>query len=276
MSETARYTLAQISSTVGLTPSQIRGFVTAGVFTPERGHHGRYLFSFDDVVLLRTAASLIASGVPTARVRSAIRDARSDLPEGVDMSQVILTTAGDDVVVRHGDALWDPTSGQAVFDLDATGLADSVASLDEARRARRFADDATADEWFLYGDSIEAEDITAAETAYRTAIDLDASHAEAHLNLGRLLHTSGEADEALDHYRHAIELYPSDATAWFNAGVAYEDIGRYSEAQAAYEEALAIEPDFSDAHFNLAAIHERSGGELAALRHLKEYRRLTG
>ena len=275
MADTARYTLAQISSTVGLSPSQIRGFVTAGVFTPERGHHSRYLFSFDDVVVLRTAATLIDAGVPTARVRSAIRDAQRDLPDGVDMSQVILTAVGDDVVVRHGDLLWDPTSGQSVFDLNASGLADSVASLDTARRARRAEGDATADEWFLYGDSIEADDTDAAESAYRTAIDLDASHAEAHLNLGRLLHDRGDAAGALEHYLHAVELYPADATAWFNAGVAYEDVGSDDKARAAYEEAIGIEPAFSDAHFNLANLHERAGDELAALRHLREYRRLT-
>jgi tetratricopeptide (TPR) repeat protein len=275
MSDTARYTLAQISSTVGLSPSQIRGFVTAGVFTPERGHHSRYLFSFDDVVVLRTAAALIDAGVPTVRVRSAIRDAREDLPDGVEMSQVILTAVGEDVVARHGDSLWDPSSRQAVFDLDASGLADSVASLDLARRARRIDGDATADEWFLYGDSIEADDADAAESAYRTAIELDASHAEAHLNLGRLLHDRGDAHGALEHYRHAIELYPQDATAWFNAGVAYEDTGADQQARESYEEAIRVEPAFSDAHFNLATLHERTGDELSALRHLREYRKLT-
>lgn len=275
MSDTARYTIAQIAPTVGLSPSQIRGFVTAGVFTPERGNRSRYLFSFDDVVVLRTAAALIDAGVATARVRSALRDARRDLPEGVDMTQVILTAVGEDVVIRHGDELWNPTSGQAVFDLDATGLADSVASLDAARRSKRSDGDATADEWFLYGDSIESEDAVAAESAYRTAIDLDASHAEAHLNLGRLLHDQGDAKGALEHYRHAIDLYPSDALAWFNAGVAYEDIGADESAREAYEEAITLEPDFSDAHFNLASLHERTGDELAALRHLREYRSLT-
>lgn len=275
MSDSARYTVGQISSTVGLSPSQIRGFVTAGVFTPERGHHSRYLFSFDDVVVLRTAANLIDSGASIARVREALRHARRDLPEGVDMAQVILTVVGDDVVVRHGDELWNPTSGQAVFDLDASDLAVSVASLDAARRARRFDGNTTADEWFLYGDSIEAEDTVAAESAYRTAIDLDASHAEAHLNLGRLLHDRGDANGALEHYRHAIDLYPADATAWFNAGVAYEDIGKDDPARTAYEEAINLQPDFSDAHFNLANLHERTGDELAALRHLREYRRLT-
>jgi predicted TPR repeat methyltransferase len=275
MSETARYTVAQISSTVGLSPSQIRGFVTAGVFTPERGHHSRYLFSFDDVVALRTAAALIDAGVPTGRVRSAIRDARGDLPDGVDMTQVILTAVGEDVVARHGDSLWDPTSGQAVFDLDASGLADSVAYLDGVRRARSVEGDATADEWFLYGDSIEGDDADAAESAYRTAIDLDASHAEAHLNLGRLLHDRGDAPGALEHYIHAIELYPADPTAWFNAGVAYEDVGQDDKAFESYEEAISLESAFSDAHFNLASLHERRGDELAALRHLREYRRLT-
>jgi tetratricopeptide (TPR) repeat protein len=191
------------------------------------------------------------------------------------MSQVILTAVGEDVVARHGDSLWDPSSRQAVFDLDASGLADSVASLDLARRARRVDGDATADEWFLYGDSIEADDADAAESAYRTAIELDASHAEAHLNLGRLLHDRGDAHGALEHYRHAIELYPQDATAWFNAGVAYEDTGADQQARESYEEAIRVEPAFSDAHFNLATLHERTGDELSALRHLREYRKLT-
>lgn len=115
--------------------------------------------------------------------------------------------------------------------------------------------------WYERGVALEAGDPAAAEAAYRRAVAGLPSLADAHNNLGRLLHERGALAEAEAHYRlalcaAAVEPGPAEARAtyWFNLGVAVEDGGRWAEAIAAYREALAASDDLADAHFNLARL----------------------
>ena len=94
------------------------------------------------------------------------------------------------------------------------------------------------------------------------------------VNLGRLLHESGDVRAAEKHYREALAVRRTDLTALFNLGVALEDLGRLKEARAAYRETLLADPDHADAHFNLAGVLERMGRKPDALKHLKAYRQL--
>jgi tetratricopeptide (TPR) repeat protein len=122
--------------------------------------------------------------------------------------------------------------------------------------------------------AIEDEDPAAARAIYAKVIDLEPRHAEARLNLGRLLHEAGELDAAEAHYRRALELRP-DPTAFFNLGTLLEDRGRFPEAIRAYESALTLDAALADAHFNLSNLLERLGDPRGALRHLHAYRKLV-
>jgi len=132
-----------------------------------------------------------------------------------------------------------------------------------------------ADGWCARGAELEPDDPAQAYEAYRKALELDRDHAEAHVNLGRLLHEAGHVRAAELHYRRALKTHPVQATALFNLGVALEDLGSPREAARAYEQALAAKPDDADAHFNLSRLHERAGRKAAAIRHLKAYRDLV-
>ncbi|MCB1247720.1 MAG: tetratricopeptide repeat protein [Acidimicrobiia bacterium] len=275
---TDRYSVTQVAKTTGLTRAQVRSLVSNEVVHAERDRNGRYLLGFDDVVLVRAAAHLVADGVTMSAVRSAIVHARNELPDGVDVSQVVFAVDGGSVTVSYDGEVWEPKTGQVVMSFDGSDTAAPapVHSLSDMRRRGEMPTDADAEDWFLEGDAVEGDDIDAAEEAYRRAIELDASHVEAHLNLGRLLHARGVIDEALVHYRAAAHLDPADATPWFNIGVAHEDAGHGAEAIRGYEQALRVEPTFADAHYNLANLYEAEGSELAALRHRREYRKLRG
>jgi tetratricopeptide (TPR) repeat protein len=254
----------------------VRAYVRAGFIDPGRGPGNSYRFSFQDLVLLRTAKAL-AERVPARRVRRALRRLKAQLPSGRPLSAVRISLEGDNVVVHDGAAAWEPATGQGVIDFDVAELSTRVAPLvRRAAEAARSADKAlTAKEWFDVAFELEPHDLDNARDAYRRVLELDPHHADAHVNLGRLLHEAGHLEAAATHYRQALALRPRDSTAAFNLGVALEDQQRHADAIRAYETAIGADGTNADAHFNLARLLERAGRKAAAIRHLNAYRRLT-
>jgi tetratricopeptide (TPR) repeat protein len=132
------------------------------------------------------------------------------------------------------------------------------------------------------GLALEATDPERAIAAYRRALASRPDLADAHCNLGRLLHDRADFAAAEGHYRLALCIDDQVALYWFNLAVAVEDRGRYAEAIVAYDRALDLEPRLEDAHYNLARLYEQLGrrtrDELMkrrAIRHLASYRSLA-
>jgi len=90
--------------------------------------------------------------------------------------------------------------------------------------------------------------------AYRKAIELDPTIAEAHFNLGNALCELNEPAAALDAYRQAIEVRPDFFEAYFNLADTLAGNGRLSEAAAMYRRAAEIQPLLSDVHNNLGTV----------------------
>ena len=266
------YTVREVAAIFELSPRQVRRLIADGVVAPERADRGKYLFSFADLVVLRSIADLVRAGVPHARVRTAVAALRDQLPEGATLAEATLEPGGKSVVVRTDDAAWEPESGQTVLDLAGDDL---PARISEVRSVASAVDRTSAADWYVYADEIEATDPAAAEDAYRRAIEADPGFAEARLNLGRLLHAAGAVRDALDEYIAARDLDPDDATTHYNIGVAAQDLGDLAVAIEAYEHAIAIAPRFADARYNLAALYEEQGEAAMAVQQLKEYRDLV-
>ena len=209
------YAAKDVAKLLGLSPSQVRAFARSGFLQPDRGTRGEFRFSFPDLVLLRAAKGLAAAKVPQRRIERALRKLRQQLPAGRPLSAVRITADGDRVVVHDGATAWNPESGQLVLDFTVSELASRAAPL--ARRAAQAARDAEdelgADEWYDLGFDLEAVDVAEARDAYRRALELDPHHADAHVNLGRLLQESGEAGQAVSHYLLALAVRARDASA---------------------------------------------------------------
>ena len=261
------YGAREVAKMLGLSLGQVRAYVKAGFLEPERGPRGELRFTFQDLVLLRTAQGLVSARIPPRRVRKALEKLKSQLPEGRPLRAVHIRAEGDRIVVGDGDKQWSPESGQVLFDFEARELARKVAPL----KVR--SSDPT--DWYERGCDLEDSAPKEARAAYARALELDPDNAAAHVNLGRLLHESGNARAATEHYRRAIELDPGHSTALFNLGVALEDLRMPDEAILAYRTALAADALCADAHWNLAQLYERSGDPAAALRHLRAYRKLV-
>ena len=277
----AGYSPKDVAKLLGLSQARVRSFVRAGLLHPRRGPRGEPRLSFQDIVLLRTARGLLDARIPTRKLRLALERLRDRLPRGRSLAGLNIAAAGDEVVVREGGTLWNAASGQAVFDFDfgfeVDELARKVAPLTRraAREARTHPDKVAAHDWYEMGCDLEATHAGEARDAYRRALELQPAHADAHINLGRLLHDAGELDAATAHYRLALAARPDDRTAAFNLAVALEDRGALDDAARLYREVLRLHPDHADAHYNLSGILERLQDATGALRHLSAYRRLT-
>lgn len=281
------YSTRDVAALLGIPVAQVRSYVRSGFLVPGQGPRGEYRFTFQDLILLRTAKGLVEARVPPRRIVLALRNLREQLPEGRSITGVRISAQGHHVVVRDGREVWNPESGQALLDFEVSELAREAASLEEGRsqRARQLApveeteaveatEEDNAEEWFDRGAELELDDPAAAEDAYRQALEIDPTMVDARLNLGRLLHEAGRTVEAEGHYRSALETRPDDPTALFNLGVALQDLGRPAEAAEIYEKVLEIDPALADAHYNLAVVYEELGRKKAAIRHLKSYKLL--
>jgi len=80
----------------------LRSLVEAGFVVPERGPRNAWRFSFQDLIVLRTAQALVAAKLPARRIMKSLRDLRRQLPASMPLSGLSIGAIGDRVVVRQG------------------------------------------------------------------------------------------------------------------------------------------------------------------------------
>lgn len=86
----------------------------------------------------------------------------------------------------------------------------------------------------------------------------------AHDNLGLSYEALHEPEEALPHYREAVRLNrlnEADPSAWpaLNLGILLRTRGELDEAEALFREALRYDSDFAPGHYQLGAVLEERG-----------------
>jgi tetratricopeptide (TPR) repeat protein len=266
-----------VARLLGLRQARVQAWAREGLVRATPDTRGAYRFSFRDLVLLRTAKELLEGGVSTHRVRLALDALREQLPVGRALSGIRVAAAGGEVVARSDDETWEPVSGQRLLDFDVAELAEAVRPLarQAVEEAREHDEELDGECWFELGLELEAAAPAEAIEAYHRALEIDPEHADAHLNLGRLLHEEGEISSAETHYRRALALRPDDATAAFNLGVALQDRKRWRAAVVAYRRAVEIDPGYADAFYNLAAVYGKLGDRALGIQNLKTYKELT-
>jgi tetratricopeptide (TPR) repeat protein len=264
-----RYTLRDVERLIGLSRAVVQGFVDAGFVTPERGKRNELLFSFQDLIVLRTAQGLAAVKIPTRRIKQSLARLRAELPATLPLSGIRIAALGTRVVVQQGASQWHPDSGQHLLEFDVAPAQGEVAFLKKSAPPA-----ANAETWLQRGLELESSDPVAAEAAYRQAIDSDPAHLAAYLNLGCLLQSHDRTAAAEQVYRQATARFAQEPLVFFNLGIALEDLGRGDDAIEAYERALALDGEFADAHYNVGRLYEQRGRERDAIRHYASYRRL--
>src|SRR5512146_1119503 len=283
-----RYSMRDVERVLQLPRSTLQGLVRHGFVRPARGPRRQYLFSFQDLIILRAARALMQAHIPRRRIHRSLGQLRERLPEAVPLSGLAICAVGDRVVVREGANHWQADDGQYLLGLDvsvpngtlrviehkqarATGATRAEAAGNQEAKPEGAA---SADEWFSHALRLEGSDPAAAIDAYARAAKADAANSSAWINWGRLLHERGDARAAEKVYRRALESCGADSLLLFNLGVALQDLGEKDEALAAYHAAISEDPNLADCHYNLARLYESAGKTQHAIRHLGQYRRL--
>jgi tetratricopeptide (TPR) repeat protein len=268
------YGTRDLQRLLGIGPSAVRSFIRAGHVKPRKGARGQLQFSFQDLIILRTARTLSGANVPTRRLNRCLKQLREALPANMPLSGLSITAIGDQVAVREGRQHWDTQSRQYLLALEVSVEAGEVQLIARDAPASAIArDTSTSDDGTSHYDSgyrLETDDPAGAIAAYQRCLAANAGHLDARVNCGRLLHLAGRLRDAEKIYREAPE---PDATLLFNLAVLLEDSGREAEAMQVYRRVLEADPELADAHFNLARLHERAGNRRESFRHLLAYRR---
>jgi len=268
--DSTTFTLRRVQAMLGLSRGIVTGLIAEGFVTPTRGRRNEWRFSFQDLMLLRTAHALHEQKIPPRRILRSLARLKATLPDTLPLTGLRITAIGSDVAVRSPQGPWQADSGQLLMDFDVVApAAGSVAFLE---RETSPPDGTTA--WFERGVALETTDPAAAEAAYRQALALSPDFESAWLNLGAMLGDAGRFAELAALSDEALRHCPVSALLHFNRGVALDQLERLDEAAASYERSLALDPALADAHYNLGRLREDLGDKRGALRHFSAYRRL--
>jgi tetratricopeptide (TPR) repeat protein len=266
----------EVEKLLRLPRSTIRALIEAGFVSPARGPRKAWRFSFQDLIVLRTAQALVAAKVPAKRITRSVRELRRHLPEAMPLSGLSICAVADHVVVKEGASRWQAESGQYLLAFEGDPANGSLSVIDRMKAAPRVSARMSAQDWFERGIDLEETDPRAALEAYGEAIAADPSHVDAHMNRGWLLHEAGRLEDAEQAYRAGLGACGEEPLLLYNLGVLLVDMQRKKDAVEVYEAALRANPGFADCHYNLALLCEELEMPRQAIRHMAQYRRLTG
>jgi tetratricopeptide (TPR) repeat protein len=234
-----QFGVREVEKLLRLPRSTIRALVEAGFVTPSRGPRNTLRFSFQDLIVLRTAQALAAARVPARRINRSLKELRRQLPGAMPLSGLSINAVGERVVVKEGARRWQAESGQYLLGFEGDPAAGALKVI--AREAEAAQEETLEDQ----------------------------------IDQGYELHEAGRLQEAEAAYRKALEIHGPEPLLLYNLGVLLEDMGRKAEAVEIYQAALHVDPGMADGHYNLALLCEGLGRAQEAIRHMAQYRRLT-
>lgn len=268
------FTAAEVADVFGLSTKVLERWNRHGIVRPS-GRRGRAaVYTFQDLVAVRTAKGLTDAGFPVAQLKRALERLRDTTPEASQpLADAHVRAQGRQLLARTdalGGASFDPATGQLLLDFNHQALREDVVRRLRPRLAPRLAE---AYELYLEGLRLDEDETTQdrAEGAYRGALELDPKLANALVNLGNLRLAKRDLDDAEGLYRRALAADPGLAEAPYNLGYLLAERGQHREAAGMFTRALELQPKFPEAHFNLANVCAEVGDLKRAEEHYRAY-----
>ncbi len=205
------YGVRDVERLLGLSRRTLWVLIDAGFVQPRRGARNTLRFSFQDLIVLRTAQALSAAKLSNRKINQSLRELRKQLPDALPLSGLRIDAVGQRVVVREGKTRWQAGSGQYLLAFEGDPETGSLSIIERPASSLEPSED-----WFERALALEDRDVEAAVHAYEQAIAVDPGRIDARINLGRLLHEHRHLARAERAYRDALALDDEVALLWFN------------------------------------------------------------
>lgn len=261
-----RYSRADLLRILRLNPRQLQAWEKSALVTAGES------YSFFDLLQVKKVRDLCAQRVRPAVIRQSLEAMQKQV---AGMENPLLEAgayqSGHRVAFRHQGRLLEPIAGQFMFDFASQ---EKVVTSPQRNGPELVVTDVA--ELFARGITLEESPATQDEAiaVYSKVLEMDATHAAAHINLGTLHYNRQEYSLAERHYRSAIQIDPRYALAYFDLGNVLDETGRVQEAIATYRTAIQLAPTYADAHYNLALAYEKVREPRKALQHWRTYVKL--
>lgn len=266
------YSTAEVGKLFGIAEGRLRSWARSGFLAPSARRGRRIYYTFQDLVGLRAAKGLLDAGISLAEVKRSVDAMRRLLPRVTrPLVELRVMADGQAMVVKDQAGTFEPLTGQRVLDFSVENLREDV--VEKLRRDPTPRERRSAYEAYLEGCRLDenAETYAAAEAAYRRAVALDPSLANALTNLGNLAYRQGDEEQATRRYREALQIDPDQPEALYNLGYLALEAGRLVVAEEHLRAALAVDAEFADAHFNLGRVLREGGDTAGARAHWRAY-----
>ena len=102
-----------------------------------------------------------------------------------------------------------------------------------------------------------------ARSAYRDAIDWQTgarqTYPDPYINLGAILVTEGQPNQALIYLSKALQIAPNDYRPHYQAGKAYLALDRLTESRRELQQAIKLSPQNASLHYVLGQVYRKEG-----------------
>ena len=283
------YSVRDVSRILAVQESRLRYWMQTGFVGPTVRKGGRFYYTFTDLIAVKAAKDLLATGMPLQRVRKNVEALKQALPGDTHpTTKLRVCCDGETIVALADDIAFQPIGGQVVMAFNVPSFGEHVVqtlALPRASAVPTPVEDnpteanggSTAYRHFV--EACAAEDRGDAQTAehlFRLAVELEPHMAAALTNLGNLVYRQGELHEARGFYERALEHDPSQPEARYNLANLLEDLGHTELAIAELRRVCSAAPEFADAHYNLGIMLAQVGGTTQAKQCLERYLELDG
>jgi hypothetical protein len=158
------YTTDDVLRILHLSEQTFRACLRAASY-PSRQTARLLHFTFQDLLVLRTAKGLLDAGITVGRIRKVLASLKRQLPGDHALSHVKIYADGRRVVVWDATGQWQPDSGQFLLDFDVDEMKRPAKIRTLARRNGSSPAHVTAQQW--YEQALELEQDSPEEAAMR-------------------------------------------------------------------------------------------------------------
>jgi tetratricopeptide (TPR) repeat protein len=281
------YTPAMLAELLKVKVAVIRRWQRRGLIRPVREVRKLPYFDFEQVVIARRLAELLASGISPAALEKRLAEwGRRSPADQPSLPGLAVVARGRHVLLRDGDELVE-ANGQRWFSFvaqaDKYGAVRTAGEPNEHGHIlsidrRESGTSACPPPAALVEMAEDLEDdgqLAGAADMYRAALAAGGTNAEVCFALAEVLYRLGDLTAARERYFMAIELDESYVEARANLGCLLAEQGELEMAVAAFEGALRHHADYADAHYHLARVLHDLDRPGEAVAHWRAFLRLA-